>query len=219
MEKLKTLFKYTSSFIMVIFILTSSLCYAGNSSEVPAGYKPKKGTQTPFQIKSEGGTPDILLIQTANPWDSDADTTVLDGLSYSYRVIDMTEVPSTSIDDFQVVLIVNDQIQSFYDNYAVNYDRFEDYVENGGILVFFACDHGWANGNNYTDLPGGVEVGDRYNYTNTIANSNHPIVTQELTKHSAAPLMNSDMYSNYCSHNYFVESTLPAGGRRNFPNR
>ncbi len=126
-------------------------------------------------------------------------------------MVDMTDVPSIDINDYQVILIVNDQVQSFYDNYANNYNKFESYVQNGGTLVFFACDHGWADGDNYTDLPGGVEVGDRIILTNIIANTSHHIVTQELTNHPDAPLTNSDMDSFYSSHNYFIESTLPAG--------
>ncbi|MFZ2663907.1 MAG: hypothetical protein WAX66_00900 [Patescibacteria group bacterium] len=200
-------------FIMIsMIVICSGLSYADSSSVAPLGYKPEKGEFTPFQsIVSQEGTPDILLIQTAIPWASYADTTVLDVLKRSYRVIDMSEVATTNIDDYQVILIVNDQVQGFYDNYAANYTIFENYVKNGGTLVFFACDHGWAGGNNYTNLPGNVQVGDRISSTNIIANSNHEIVTQVLTDRADSPLTNSDMYGSYCSHNYFVESTLPAG--------
>jgi len=204
----------------LVFLLWQTgvgMAFSFDSSTPPAGYKPQKGIKTQFQIVSEGGTPDILLIQTAIPWASNADTQVLDALGYSYNEIDITEVPNTNIDDYQVVLIVNDQVQSFYDNYALNYDKFENYVMNGGTLVFFACDHGWAAGDNYTDLPGHIEVGDRYSPYNIISNPNNPIVTQELVDHvllfgyQNVPINDADLYGNYCSHNYFVENTLPSG--------
>jgi len=204
-------------FIVVIGILFSASSYANNSNEPPAGYKPQKGSATPFQvIVADNGKSDILLIQTAIPWNSNADTTVLDNLGYSYEIIDITEVETTNINDYQVVLIVNDQVQAFYDNYATNYQKFENYVKDGGVLVFFACDHGWAGGNNYTNLPGNVVVGDRINSTNIIAHYAHPIVTQELTGGNNPPLTNDDMNGTYCSHNYFDEATLPVGANTVF---
>jgi hypothetical protein len=154
---------------------------------------------------------DILLIQTALPWSSYADTNVLSSSGYTYDIVDMYQVPSTKLSDYQVVLVVNDQNQSFYNYYANNYSYFENYVINGGTLVFFACDHGWAGGDNYTNLPGNVVVGDRYNWTNLISNFKNPIVTQELTNNANRPLNNSDLNGTFTSHNYFVESTLPFG--------
>ena len=194
--------------LLCIFILGFD-AYAENSAQSPEGYRLKKPKKTRLSILSEDGTPDVLLIQTALPWESNADTTVLNDLGYSYREIDMNDLATTNIGDYQVVLIVNDQVQSFYDSYAENYDVFDKYVTNGGTLVFFACDHGWAGGDNYTDLPGHVEVGDSYDFTNSIANSNHPIITQEFTHHVDAPIIVSDMQGTACSHNYFVEATLP----------
>jgi len=211
MEKKGSISIWIIKAIMIFFIFIVGAAHAYDSSQAPPGYSPQKGIKTAFQSIAAEGTPDILLIQTANPWDSDADTIVLDKLGNSYKVVDMSGVLDIDIDDYQVILIVNDQVQAFYDNYAENYDKFESYVKNGGTLVFFACDHGWAGGDNYTDLPGGVQVGDRCNDTNTISNNTHPIITQALTGHADAPLTNFDMDGTRCSHNYFVESTLPYG--------
>jgi hypothetical protein len=68
-----------------------------------------------------------------------------------------------------------------------------------------------ARGNNYTDLPGGIKVGDRYNSRNIIVDNSHPIITQELTNNPNGPLTNSDMDGTYTSHNFFIETTLPNG--------
>ncbi|MCK5609558.1 hypothetical protein KAR91_47225, partial [Candidatus Pacearchaeota archaeon] len=204
--------KLFSLFLLVLFSLAfTGSVFGDNSSQPPLGYDPVKGSITGFEIMSDLGDADILLIETALPWDSNANTEVLNSLGYTYNKITMAEVSSTNIDGYQVVMIVNDQVQLFYDQYAQNYDKFERYVESGGTLLFFACDHGWANGDNYTDLPGGVEVGDRYNNTNIITNDSHYIITQVLTNHPDSPLTNADMDGTLCSHNYFVESTLPQG--------
>ena len=112
---------------------------------------------------------------------------------------------------------MNDQNQAFYNNYAVNYQKFNDYVRSGGTLVFFACDHGWAGGNNYTNLPGGVQVGDMPNAYNDISDFSHEIIGGAPGSYAA--LTNGDMYGNYCSHNYFVESSLPASAQVVFRTR
>ena len=217
MNSKKKVARWVVPFAVVIFVLGLGVSHAYDTSQPPLDYKPRSMAKESLSLLSETANSDVLLIQTAIPWNSTADTDVLNALEYSFDIIDMDDVPNTDIDEYQVVLVVNDQVQAFYDNYAANYAKFENYVNDGGTLVFFACDHGWANGNNYTDLPGGVQVGDRYSPRNIVSNSDHPIIKQELVDHQGTfgypdqPLQNADMYGNYCSHNYFVESTLPPG--------
>ena len=204
--------KLMTSILGLLLIMAAIPAFGDNSATRPEGVSTFR-TPIPNSVMREGAVPDILLIQTAIPWNSNANTIVLDQLGYTYKAIDMTEVPSTNIGDYQVVLIVNDQNQAFYDNYANNYQAFVDYVQAGGVLVFFACDKGWANGDNHTDLPGGIKVGDEYQNFNVIVDSTHPIITQELTANANRPLTNADLNSTYCSHNYFMENSLPDGAR------
>ena len=217
MNSKKKVARWVVFFAVVIFALGLGVSHAYDTSQPPLNYEPRSMAKESLSLLSEAASPDVLLIHTAIPWNSTADTDVLNALGYSFDIIDMDDVPNTDINEYQVVLVVNDQVQAFYDNYAANYAKFENYVNDGGTLVFFACDHGWANGNNYTDLPGGVKVGDRYSPRNIVSNSDHPIIKQELVDHQGTfgypdqPLQNADMYGNYCSHNYFVESTLPPG--------
>ncbi|NLD48373.1 MAG: carboxypeptidase regulatory-like domain-containing protein [Clostridiaceae bacterium] len=74
------------------------------------------------------------------------------------------------------------------------------------------CDGGWAKGRMNDALPGGVQLApvtnDNYNI---IEDYSHPIVTGELTDKN--PLKDGDLYSNYCSHREFIESTLPQGSK------
>ena len=191
------------SLTFIIPLLLTNIVNAYNTSKAPMNYKPQKAAKSDRQRKSEEGQPDVLLIQTAQPWDSDADTVVLNSLNYSHRVIDMTKVPETNIEDYQVILIVNDQVQSFYDSYADTYNKFEQYVKNGGVLVFFSCDNGWAEGDLISPLPGGVLSENQYECNNYIADSTHPIVTGELTDNNT-PLTNEDTKNSYMSHGYFT---------------
>ncbi|MBN1661036.1 MAG: hypothetical protein JXA93_21755 [Anaerolineae bacterium] len=180
--------------------------------------------ETPRQEEGRGATSeDILLIQTSDPWErSDhyvganwydgitSDTEVLDAIGYSYRVATWDDIDSGAVNIFAypVVLIVNDQVQAFYDNYASRVAAFESYVSNGHTLLFFAASDGWAGGTLNADLPGGVQVTTPwYEGNNFVAAASHPIVTAQLSDGQA--LGNADLYSNYCSHGYF--GNLPVG--------
>lgn len=125
-----------------------------SSAVAPAGYSPRYVQE---DINQRSGA-DILLIQTALPWDSDADMVVLNSLGYSYDIVDMYNIDSVNLFNYPVILIVNDQVQEFYDAYASRVSEFENYVSAGGVLVFFAASDGWAMGTLNAPLPGGVEV-------------------------------------------------------------
>lgn len=174
-----------------------------SSAVAPAGYSP---TLIKSDIRTQADA-DILLIQTALPWNSDADMQVLNSLGYAYDIVDMSSIDSVDLFSYPVILIVNDQVQAFYDQYAAQVADFEAYVTAGGVLVFFAASDGWARGTLNANLPGGVEVvTPHYEYYNYITNADHPIVTALLS--DGIPLVDSDLYSTYCSHGYF--QSLPA---------
>ena len=165
--------------------------------------------------QTNGSVADILLIQTSNPWNSVADPTVLNKLGRTYQIVDWSQISGGSVDIFsyQVVLIVNDQVQAFYDQLANETSQFEQYVQNGGTLVIFAAANGWANGSITAPLPGGlVRVwsgqSDYYHY-GKVVDPTHPIVSDVLSE--GIPLLDADLYGNYCTHGYF--STLPPNTR------
>ena len=157
----------------------------------------------------------FFFCRTIYPGGSNADTTVLSSLGYTYEIKNMSDVPSLDLSKYCFVLIVNDQSQSFYDSYAINYSIFHNYVENGGVLVFFAAGYGWGGGHLTAPLPGGVTAVQDYDNYNIISDSNHPIVTDELTE--GIPLTNADLWGNYCSHVSFdnLSSQVASGSIKN----
>ncbi len=188
------------TFLFCHGFFTGSQSFAENSSSTPPeGYTPTKLLKS---YRANEQNSDILMIQTSLPWDSDANTTVLNSLNYSVRTIDMTDVPDTDINSYQVILIVNDQVQSFYDSYSANYQKFENYVKNGGTLVFFACDMGWAEGDLTSPLPGGVLTTNQNECNNYIADNSHAVITGQLTKNNE-PLTDDDTKNSWMSHGYF----------------
>ena len=179
-----------------------------SSNSAPEGYVPQISEPQRLSVDAAagGGSSDILLVQTALPWNSDANTQVLSALGYAYDIVDMSNISQVDLFRYPVILIVNDQVQAFYDQYAAQVAAFENYVENGGTLVFFASSDGWAEGTLQANLPGGVSITTPwYEYNNFISNANHPIVSGQLSE--GVSLVDSDLYSTYCSHGYF--SNLP----------
>ncbi|MBN1876658.1 MAG: hypothetical protein JXA33_20700 [Anaerolineae bacterium] len=179
-----------------------------SSAVAPKGYVP---ISTQRSVKAVANGADILLIQTALPWNSDANTQVLDSLGYTYDIVDMGNIGTVDMFSYPVVLIVNDQVQAFYDQYAAQVTTFEAYVSSGGVLVFFAAGAGWAGGVLTSPLPVGVTWVDGYDPTNHIEDSAHAIVTGILSGGNVewgGPLTNNDLTGNYCSHGYF--SNVPA---------
>jgi hypothetical protein len=175
---------------------------APSSITAPEGYK----LIQPQIMSGTSNSADILLIQTALPWASDADMQVLNSLGYTYDIVDMSNIGNVNLFSYPVILIVNDQVQAFYDEYAAHVTDFESYISSGHTLVFFAAGYGWAGGVLNAPLPGGITWNFDYLWNDYIINSTHPIVTDQLSEH--VPLTNGDLYSNFCNHGWF--SNLPA---------
>lgn len=179
--------------------------FGDSSSAAPAEGIAVYNTYTVTPQDGAGGGQDILLIQTSNPWNSSADTIVLNTLGYTYRIATWTDIDTHAVDIFSypVVLIVNDQVQAFYDSYANHIGDFERFVSQGNTLLFFASSDGWARGTLRAALPGGVRlVTPNYQSYNYIENADHPIISAVLSQPPA--LVNADLYSNYCSHGHFT---------------
>jgi hypothetical protein len=101
-----------------------------------------------------------------------------------------------------LVIISNDQPQSFYDNYAANQSRFDDFVRDGGTILWCACDMGWNYGS-IADagltLPGAVDVNYSLDQVNIITDSDYALLG------GLADTLNG----NYASQEYF--DNLPYG--------
>jgi hypothetical protein len=157
------------------------------------------------------GTADhIKLFQDGRPWDSDAMITMLTSLGFTegpgsnqYEVIPSVEMGTVELrPGTDLVIIANDQDDYFYQNYAANQVRFNNFVYMGGSLFWEACDKGWANGSMVDAgvvLPGNITTNYNYDYYNYITDQNLPLV-------SGLP---DEMDHNYASHESFTN--LPDG--------
>lgn len=157
----------------------------------------------------------VLLIQNSLPWANDVNTSLLEtlqdrGVVSYYNIVTTSALASTDLTQYGVVFIANDQTTSMYNGLAANAELLENYVRAGGNLIYGACDEGWGGCGSLThDLPGGVTTANYYSVHNYIVNGLHPIVTGIYTDNRS--LADELLKGNYCSHTYFIQSSLPAG--------
>ena len=186
---------------------------SASSTTAPKDYEPRNeyiDEAVPIMSLAEDGGKNakVLLVEDVLPWDSLANQRVLAELT-QFDKVTTQEFLMVDLSKYGVIVFANDQPFSTYENYA----RFKEYMELfasiGGVIVFGACDAGWSNGELIEKLPGDVGKKTHFVATNYIADATHPIVTGQLTDKKV--LQDEDLYSNWCSHVSFDESSLPAG--------
>ncbi len=185
-----------------------------SSDVAPEGYIPVESFDevAMFALERESSiTKKVLLVEDTLPWNSNANSAVLSSLGVSYDKVRTADFLTKNLGNYSVLIFANDQQFSTYANYSNFMTQVENFAALGGVVIFGACDAGWANGTMTTSLPGGISKIHQYANYNYIVDYTHPIVTGELIDNVA--LVDADLYSNYCSHTSFDEASLPNGGR------
>jgi len=124
-----------------------------------------------------GAATHIKTFRDGLPWGSSAMDTMLQREGFTsgpgenqYEIFPSDSFASVSLEvGTDMVIIVNDQNQTFYDNYAASQTKFNDFVYRGGTIFWEACDRGWAEGSILDagiTFPGGVSVDSTYIYDN-----------------------------------------------------
>jgi hypothetical protein len=164
-----------------------------------------------LNVGGGGGTAThIKLFRDVYPWSLNSTVDVIESLGFTsgtgpntYEIVTSSEMATEElIPGEDLVIICNDQVQSFYDNYAASQVRFNNFVYMGGSLLWEACDQGWSYGSMETAgivLPGNVGTVYEYWHYNYIPNPELPLVAGLPTT----------MDHNYASHESF--SNLPDG--------
>lgn len=154
----------------------------------------------------------VLLVQDRVPWTIDNAVAMLkklesDGYISGWGMTTASNFNSVDLSLYSVIYVSNDQTTSTYNVLGGLNEEFTEFVENGGVLVYGACDHGWASGNISYALPGGVQRNSYYSRNNYIVNNEHEIITGALT--GGKGIDNYLLQGTYCSHSGFIESSLP----------
>jgi hypothetical protein len=148
----------------------------------------------------------VKLFMDVNPWDSDAIIELLTSEGFTqgtgpntYEIILSSEMGTVSlIPGVDLVIICDDQHQTFYNNYAQNQVRFTNFVYMGGSILWEACDYGWNEGlmaDAGIILPGNIVSDLKWDYYNYVTDQNLPLV-------AGLPYQ---MDHNYASHERFIE--------------
>jgi hypothetical protein len=163
-----------------------------------------------FKQSGFGVASTVKVFRDLLPWDSRAmDSTLYEqGMTlghggnqfyiyYSDMMADVELRPGIDL-----VIISNDQPQVFYDNYALNQNRFEDFVREGGTILWCACDLGWNYGS-ITEagltLPGQILARYSLDQVNIVTNSDYQLLSG----------LDDTLYGNYASQEYF--DNIPYG--------
>ncbi|WP_232473303.1 pyrolysin [Thermococcus thioreducens] len=136
----------------------------------------------------------VLILKNVDAWNSPAVEDTLTDMGVPYDVMTSTELQNKTaqglIDAYDMIIVVSDQPQSFYDQIGPQMGKLEEYVRAGKVLEIHAANWGWNGGLWTTPLPRNVTIVRSYSsYDYVIAN-------------------NTTLYSSYASHGYFVG--LPA---------
>ena len=155
----------------------------------------------------------VLLVQDRYPWGENNNVALLnqmlnDGYITGWDITTTSNFASIDIGMYNVILIANDQSTATYNQLNYLNDTLMQFATAGGVIIYGACDHGWAGGDISYSLPEGVVKKNFYSRYNYIVDTNHLIVSGILTDGKA--LTNSLLYGNYCSHTAFEASSLPA---------
>ncbi len=120
-----------------------------------------------------------------------------------YEVASAASLPDIALVPGEDLLIVqNDQPQSFYNDYAASQVRVQRFVEEGGTVFWEACDRGWQGGSIESAgivLPGNVTLSEYETWYNYVALPGAPLV-------EGLPDL---LYGQYASHEAL--ESLPDG--------
>lgn len=155
--------------------------------------------------QAQGTANHIKVFRDGLPWDSSAFETVMSDYGYTegdgenqYEIL-ASDLMATEImiPGQDLIIIMNDQDQTFYNNLAASYSRFERFLENGGVILWEASDMGWADGSMATaglTLPSGVTYEYNYDETNYVVNPDSELM-------SGLP---TTLTGTYASHEHFL---------------
>jgi hypothetical protein len=143
------------------------------TNEAPADYQPMGMKK--IKITKNGNS--VLIIQNEAPWGYSSNEDILSANGIGYDMINTSYINSVDFSDYKVVLIPSDQPTSFYEAVNSFADKFNNYVESGGILEFHAAGWGWNSGDaSLVTLPGNMNINFNYSDVNYLLDPTHSLV-------------------------------------------
>ena len=141
---------------------------------------------------------EALLIQDSEPWGADAWQQELTAAGISYTEITSADLATVTLSDYRMVITSSVQGSTYNTNIMAAFTDFEDYVTDGGVLLWSGCTQ--SGETPYPDPPFGGT--NEYDYI-TSANVDDP--THPITASVPDPAT-----GNGVAHNYFVDEPVGA---------
>lgn len=89
----------------------------------------------------------ILILRDSLPWKLPCTDTILDSLGAEYTIVPSDSFANLVLDPLvNTIIIPSDQPQEFYDRYRIYVTKFNNFIYDGGVMFFSACDRGWNGG-------------------------------------------------------------------------
>lgn len=123
----------------------------------------------------------ILILRDSLPWRLSCTDSILYNTGITAIVMPSDSFATLTLDPIKnTIIIPSDQPQEFYDNFKTYITKFNNFVFNGGVMFFSACDKGWNNGDISASgflFPSGVMLDTIY-HTDTInvVTGRHPVL-------------------------------------------
>ncbi|NJE02708.1 pyrolysin [Thermococcus sp. MV11] len=136
----------------------------------------------------------VLVLKNSDAWGSPSVENTLTNMGVPYDVMTSAELQNRTtqglIDTYDMIIIVSDQSQDFYDEIGPQMGKLEDYVRAGRVLEIHAANWGWGGGVWTTPLPRDVTL------------------TKSYSRRDYVIANNTTLASSYASHAYL--NNLPA---------
>jgi hypothetical protein len=206
-KKKKMKKNYLSLVVLILALTVFSLAVGNAAAEVNSTTAPEGFIPAEVATPRIAAVAEVLLIKDVTPWDVNGNELALRELGKTYSVIPSADLATTDLSEYRIVIIASDQTDATYANLVLYKGKLANYVQNGGVLVAHACDHGWHYGDwTISWLPLGVTKVNTLQEYLSIIDSTSPIVTG--TPHGG-PVSDADLDNwHYSTHGYFTG--LPA---------
>jgi len=180
-------------FFLAILSLTAFMGFTGNAEQKESTKTRKAIESTSFVNPSRNGF-NVLVIRDLLPWGYDVTVPVLTSLGATVSTATSATFPSLDFSLFNKIVVESVQDENFYMIFQANLAKFEDFVNNGGILEVNACSYDLT-----INLPGGAVSQPEYSDDGYQAVEGHPML-------DGVP---ATFYGDWANHN--IITNYPGG--------
>jgi hypothetical protein len=184
--------------MFAVLVLTTGYSFSQKSTFMD---NPPAPIMVETQMNTNHGPSGCIFLVFMNnlPWSTTSIQDILTANGETFSIANSGQMATIDFSLYDVIITASDQVPQFYLDFAANFPKFVDFVNNGGTLEVHAATAGHNSPCMAIQLPGGVQTTCAYDNYNVVVDASNPIV-------SGVP---SPFYGTYASHGFF--SNLMSG--------